>query len=89
MIGVFPGRFRYAIVLPIHKKGDKSIKSNYRPIFLLLSSSKILETIMLNRLYQHVQRKAILAPEQFGFTNESNIQKAVFSDSVLTSLNLR
>jgi len=33
----------------------------------------------------------ILAPEQFGFRKESNIEKAVFSltDSVLSSLNLR
>jgi len=90
MTEVFPDRFKYAFVLPIHKKGDKSIKSNYRPITLLLSCSKILETIMFNRLYQYVHTNAILAPEQFGFRKESNIEKAVFplTDSVLTSLNL-
>ena len=75
----------------MHKKGGKSIKSNYRPISLLLSCSKILQTIMFNRLYQYVHTDAILAPEQFGFRKESNIEKAIFSltDSVLTSLNLR
>ena len=90
MIAVFQDRFKYAIILPIHKKGDKSIKSNYRPISLLLSCSKILETIMFNRLYQYVHTNTILIPEQFGFRKESNIEKAVFSltDSVLTSLNL-
>jgi hypothetical protein len=30
MTGVFPDRFKYAIILPIHKKGDKFIMSNYR-----------------------------------------------------------
>jgi len=46
---------------------------------------------MFNRLYQYVHTDAILAPEQFGFRKESNIEKAIFSltDSVLTSLNLR
>jgi len=65
--------------------------SNYRPISLLLSCSKILETIMFNRLYQYVHTNGILAPEQFGFRKESNIEKAVFSltDSVLSSLNLQ
>jgi len=91
MTAVFTDRYKYAIVLPIHKKGDKSIKSNYRPISLLLSCSKILEAIMFNRLYQYGHTNAILALEQFGFRKESNREKAVFclTDSVLTSLNLR
>ena len=91
MTGVFPVRLKYAIILPIHKKGDKLIVSNYRPISLLLYCSKILETIMFNRFYQYVYTNEILAPEQYGFRKESNIEKAVFSltDSVLSSLNLR
>jgi len=58
---VFPDRFKYAIIRPIYKKGDKSIMTNYRPISLLISCSKILETIMLNRLYQYLQTSEILA----------------------------
>ena len=53
--GVFPDRFKYAIIRPIHKKGDKSIMTNYRPVSLLTSCSKILEKIMFNRLYQYLQ----------------------------------
>jgi len=56
MTGVFPDRLKYAIILPMHKKRDKLIMSNYRPISLLLFCSKILETIMFNRLYQHVHK---------------------------------
>jgi len=46
---------------------------------------------MFNRLYQYVHTNEILAPEQFGFRKESNIEKAIFSltDSVLSSLKLR
>jgi hypothetical protein len=88
--GVFPDRFKFAIVLPIHKKGDKSKMTNYRPISLLTSCSKILETIMFNRLFQYLQRNKILAPEQFGFRKGSHIEKAIFTltDNILTSLNL-
>jgi len=64
MTGVFPDRLKYAIILPIHNKGDKLIMSNYRLVSLLLSCSKILETIMFNRLYQYVHTNDILAPEQ-------------------------
>ena len=33
--GVFPHLFKVANVLPLHKKGDSSLISNYRPISLL------------------------------------------------------
>jgi len=39
--GVFPTRLKYSIINPLHKKGDKSEESNYRPISLLTSFSKI------------------------------------------------
>jgi flagellin-specific chaperone FliS len=87
--GIYPNRFKYAIVRPIHKKGDKLQMTNYRPISVLISCSKILETIMLNRLYQFVQVNNILAPEEFGFRKGSHIEKAIFTltDNILTSLN--
>ena len=43
--GVFPEIFKSAIVIPIHKKGDPSEISNYRPISLLPVISKVLERI--------------------------------------------
>jgi len=42
-IGVFPERLKYAVVKPIFKKGNKQEISNYRPISLLNSFSKIIE----------------------------------------------
>ena len=89
--GVFPDRFKFAIVQLIHKKGDKTKLTNYRPISLLTSCSKILETIMFNRLYQYVHTNGILAPEQFGFRKGTHIEKAIFTltNSILSPLNLR
>jgi hypothetical protein len=45
--GVFPSRLKYAEIIPVHKKGEKSNISNYRPISLLNSFSKILKKLFL------------------------------------------
>ena len=41
--GVFPEQMKIAKVIPLFKKGDKLDPSNYQPISLLSTLSKILE----------------------------------------------
>ena len=65
--GIFPDRLKFAEVKPLHKKGDKSEFSNYRPISLLTSFSKIIEKIIYKRLYCHLSSNNILVNNQFGF----------------------
>ena len=77
--GVFPDRLKYAIVKPIHKKGSKQDISNYRPISLLTSFSKIFEKIIYNRLCTHVEMNSILVQEQFGFRTQHLTEQAAFS----------
>jgi hypothetical protein len=45
-----PHQWKESIVVPIHKKGDKTECSNYRGISLLLTSYKIVSNILLSRL---------------------------------------
>jgi len=45
--GVFPDRLKYAVVKPIFKRGNKQEISNYRPISLLTSFSKIIEKLIM------------------------------------------
>jgi hypothetical protein len=85
---VFPDRLKYAIVKPIFKKGSKQDISNYRPIPLLNSFSKIFEKLIFNRLYNHFESNRILVHEQFGFRMQHPTEQAAFSliNSILTAL---
>jgi len=51
--------------------------TNFRPISLLTSFSKILEVIY-TRLYQHLNQNNILTTEQYGFRINSSTEKASF-----------
>jgi hypothetical protein len=87
--GTFPERLKYLIIKPIHKKGDKSLLSNYRPIYLLTSFSKVVEKIMYNRLVSHLKKHAILNTNQHGFQEKLSTDNAVYSltNKILTALN--
>ena len=79
LTGIFPTRLKYAEVKPIFKKGDKNTTSNYRPISLLTSFSKIFEKVIYNRIYHHINHNHILANEQFGFRHASSTDIASYN----------
>ena len=89
--GIFPERCKLAIVRPIYKKGEQNEMKNYRPISLLTSFSKILETIMFNRLAQHFECNKILNSVQFGYRKDVHIDDAIFSllNNTITNLDQR
>ena len=51
LTGVFPKLMKTAIVVPLHKGQSTLELSNYRPISLLLTISKLLEKVMYTRVY--------------------------------------
>ena len=51
--GVFLDSFKKSKIIPLFKKGDSSLLSNYRPIFLLPTISDIFERILYNQLYMN------------------------------------
>jgi len=63
--------------------------TNFRPLALLTSFSKILEKVIYTRLYQHINQNNILAPEQYGFRNNASTVKASFKliNETLLALN--
>ena len=54
-----------AIIVPVHKKGDRTVCGNYRGIFLLSVAGKILARILLNRLLAVAEE--VLPESQCGF----------------------
>ena len=50
--GIFPNIMKKAEVIPLFKGGSKLVTSNYRPISLLLTISKLLEKLVYNRNYK-------------------------------------
>jgi len=75
--GIFPTWLKFSQVLPIFKKGDKDKLTNYRPISLLTSFSKIFEKVIYKRLDNHMVFNNILAKEQYGFRNNTSTEKAI------------
>ena len=76
--GIFPERLKYAQIRPIYKKGDRQLITNYRPISLLTSFSKIFEKLILTRLLRHLDANEILAKEQYGFRCNSSTENAAY-----------
>jgi hypothetical protein len=52
--------------------------SNYRPISLSTSFSKVLEKVMHNKLLQHLNNNKILVEEKFGLRTNSTTHTATY-----------
>ena len=65
--GIFPDCWKYANVQPIHKKNNRQIKSNYRPISVLPICGKILEKIVFDQVYAFLDVNNLLSKKQSGF----------------------
>ena len=67
MTGEFPSDLKISRVKPLFKSGDTSLFSNYRPISLLPSFSKMFQYIIFNQLYTYINDNKLFSIEQYGF----------------------
>jgi hypothetical protein len=86
--GIFTDGLKIAVVIPLHKKGDKTNVTNYKPISLLMVFSKVFEKAMHSRLSQHLHTNNTLVPEQHGFRKGKSTENVAFrlTNSVCKSL---
>jgi len=77
--GDIPEEWRTAIVIPIHKKGDRDNPDNYRGISLLNTRYKIYSKIIAKRLTAIAE--VLLLEEQNGFRKGRSCMDCVFSAS--------
>jgi len=89
--GVFPERLKFSEVRPLFKKGDITEFSNYRPISLLTSFSKIIEKIIFKRLHNYLNDNNILVGDQYGFREKLSTKTAIYTllNNVLSSFDRR
>ena len=74
--GVFLDLLKISRVIPIYKKEDDTIFSNYRPISLLPSISKIFEMVILIQLATYWNRKNLIYKHQYGFRKSHSTEYA-------------
>ena len=75
--GNFPNCLKKAGILPLFKKGDRNNISNYRPISILPTLSKIIEKCIETRLLHYSSIYNIINPSQFGFQSGISSQDAI------------
>ena len=65
--GFVPPEWKRAKIIPVHKKDSVDTPSHYRPISLLPTISKVIEKVVCNRLYDHMNHWNLFYPLQYGF----------------------
>ena len=75
--GIFPQKMKTAKVVPLYKSKDRDLTTNYRPISLLLTLSKLLEKVMYSRVYSFLSATNQLYVSQYGFRKMHSCEHAV------------
>lgn len=75
-------------VTPIFKKGTKSDLNNYRPISVLPIVTKIFEKIIVEQLYDYLNKNKLLNNYQCGFHSLHSTLKALLETMNNSSLNI-
>ena len=66
-VGETPDDWKKANVTPIFKKGSRNEPANYRPVSLTSQVCKVLESIVKEHVFEHLNSKDLLSEKQHGF----------------------
>ena len=72
--GTLPTEWLTANVMPVFKKGDKSLAANYRPISLTCILCKVLEHILASNIVKHLDAQEIMYDMQHGFREKRSCE---------------
>ena len=70
--GVLPSSWLCSDLVPLFKKGDACNASNYRPISLLSSCCKLMESIVNDSLVGHLKAFGLICSNQHGFVSKKS-----------------
>jgi len=65
--GVLPDDWKVAHIIPVYKKGDPQLPSQYRPVSLTSIVCKVLERVVRSQLLKYLERNNIIPHCQHGF----------------------
>ena len=65
--GIFPAIMKLAEVVPLYKGKSRENETNYRPISLLTTMSKVMEKVVYQRVYQFLTNTGQICETQYGF----------------------
>ncbi len=74
--GIFPEKLKIAKIIPVYKKEDDTLFTNYRPISLLPTISKIFENLFLSSYIIFFLDKKLLYNAQYGFRTDHSTEYA-------------
>ena len=75
--GVFPMAMKMAEVVPLHKGKEKFLSTNYRPISLLITLSKLLEKLVYKCTYDFLDSTGQIYVSQYGFRAKHSCEHAI------------
>ena len=73
----FPSQWKYAKVIPLHKKECTLNRKNYRPVAILSPLSRILEKLVYDQVYGYFTRNGILHQNMHGYRKSRSTQTAL------------
>ena len=65
--GIVPAQWLEASITAIHKKGQKNLFKNYRPVSITLIICKLMESIVWDKIVAHMENNNSFSPKQHGF----------------------
>ena len=65
--GIHSNAWKKSNIVPVHKKEDKQIIKNYRPLSLLHIFGKVFEKILFNSIFEYLHENCLLCDKQTGF----------------------
>ena len=72
--GIFPTTMKLTEVVPLFKSKSRDMETNYRPISLLTTMSKVLEKVVYVRVYRFLTRTEQISENQYGFRAKHSCQ---------------
>ena len=76
--GCFPQKWSEGYIIPIYKKGDKSVPNNYRGITIMSNLGKLFTSILTSRVEKWFESNDLLSDAQFGFRRGRSTVDACF-----------